>query len=257
MLARRRRCRRCRRSAACRPWRSDSTIAAAASSDRPRIAPASRARAARSSRRAIGRSRRRLTSRASRSFSRLARNSSSRAPASARLDLRLHADLHRIVLPQRIALPVLGHQQTPRIGMAVEHDAEQVPDFALEPVGGRPDVLTRSPRWRVVAVQRTFSAQPRPMLESRPGCRSASKRGSRGQKSTARQLGEQREAAARDGRAASRMTPGTSSRERRPSSADRRSARSSLNAGQRFLQQRDERVESIYESFCWAIFRWS
>src|SRR5262245_4546339 len=49
------------------------------------------------------------------------------------------ANLHRRILPEREALPVFGHQETPRIGMTVEDDAEQVPDLAFEPVGRRPD----------------------------------------------------------------------------------------------------------------------
>src|SRR5678815_3591368 len=56
-----------------------------------------------------------------------------------RSGLRLHLDLHRVVLPGRITLPVLRHQEPPRIGMTVERNAEHVPDFALEPVGCRPD----------------------------------------------------------------------------------------------------------------------
>src|SRR2546427_12478855 len=42
-------------------------------------------------------------------------------------------DLHRIVFAEGIAFPILGHQQPSRIGMPVEHDAEKVPDLALEP----------------------------------------------------------------------------------------------------------------------------
>src|SRR5215813_7338570 len=53
---------------------------------------------------------------------------------------RLHANLHRVVLAQRKAFPVFGHQQTTEIGMAVEDDTEEIPDFAFEPVGRRPDV---------------------------------------------------------------------------------------------------------------------
>ena len=74
------------------------------------------------------------------------------------------ADLHRIVLAQRIAFPVLRHQQPPQIGMAVEHDAEQVPDFALEPVGRRPDAADRRDV-RVVAVQPHLHAQPQPVRD--------------------------------------------------------------------------------------------
>src|SRR5262249_11328243 len=44
---------------------------------------------------------------------------------------RVLVDLDRIVLPERIPLPVLRHQQPPRIGVAVEHDAEEIPHFTL------------------------------------------------------------------------------------------------------------------------------
>src|SRR5580765_5587192 len=33
-------------------------------------------------------------------------------------DARRHPDLHRVVLAQRVALPVLGHQQTAKVWMA-------------------------------------------------------------------------------------------------------------------------------------------
>ena len=87
---------------------------------RLRIRRPSRARAARWSRRtSIGAARRSCHPRVSRSFSTLARNSSSVTCSGSR-GPRRHPDLHRIVLAQRIAFPVLGHQQPPRIGMAVE-----------------------------------------------------------------------------------------------------------------------------------------
>src|SRR5438093_2350423 len=54
-----------------------------------------------------------------------------------------HLDLDRIVLAQRIALPVLRHQQPSRIGVSVEDDAEEIPDFALEPVRSGPDTAYR------------------------------------------------------------------------------------------------------------------
>ena len=60
-----------------------------------------------------------------------------------RVDLRRHLDLHRVVLAQRMAFPVLGHQQPPQVAVPVEDDAEQVPHLALEPVGGRPDAASR------------------------------------------------------------------------------------------------------------------
>src|SRR5687767_343922 len=53
------------------------------------------------------------------------------------------ANLHRIVLALWMALPVVGHQQAPEIGMIGKHDAEHVPHFALEPAGRRPHALNR------------------------------------------------------------------------------------------------------------------
>src|SRR5581483_5558511 len=49
-------------------------------------------------------------------------------------DARLETDLHRIILPQRMTFPILGHQQAAQVAVAVEIDPEQVPDLALEPV---------------------------------------------------------------------------------------------------------------------------
>src|SRR6266508_6035407 len=77
---------------------------------------------------------------------------------------RRHANLDRIILPQRESLPVLRHQQAPRIRMAVELDAEQVPHLALEPVGGRPDAGDGR-HVRVVSVEPHFQAQPLPVTE--------------------------------------------------------------------------------------------
>src|SRR5215472_4512490 len=48
-------------------------------------------------------------------------------------------NLHGVVLPQRIALPIFWHKQAAGIGMPVEGNPEEIPDLALEPVGGRPD----------------------------------------------------------------------------------------------------------------------
>ena len=67
----------------------------------------------------LGRSASARHRRVSRSFIRFARNSSS-VTCSGSVVARRHLDLDRIVLAQRIALPVLGHQQPPRIRMAVE-----------------------------------------------------------------------------------------------------------------------------------------
>src|SRR5438128_6177320 len=52
----------------------------------------------------------------------------------------------RVVLPLRMALPVLGHQNAPPIGMSDEIHAEHVEHLALEPVRSRPDAGHRSER---------------------------------------------------------------------------------------------------------------
>src|SRR5713226_6094116 len=46
---------------------------------------------------------------------------------------------HGIILAQRMAFPVLRHEDAPQVGVAFEPHAEQVKDFALVPVGSRPD----------------------------------------------------------------------------------------------------------------------
>ena len=45
----------------------------------------------------------------------------------------------RIVLAQRVPVPVVFHDQTPHVRVSVEGDAHQVVLLALVPVGGRPD----------------------------------------------------------------------------------------------------------------------
>src|SRR5436190_4057146 len=55
----------------------------------------------------------------------------------------LQSDLHRKILAQRMTFPVFGHQQPSKIAVAVEFDAEHVPDFALEPAGAGPHGLHR------------------------------------------------------------------------------------------------------------------
>ena len=44
-----------------------------------------------------------------------------------------------VILAERMPLPLIGKQNALEIGMAAEGDAEEIEDFALEPVGGRPD----------------------------------------------------------------------------------------------------------------------
>src|SRR5690606_37731658 len=46
----------------------------------------------------------------------------------------------RVVLPLRVALPVVRHQNSGQPGVAVEDDAEHVVDLPLLPVGGRVDL---------------------------------------------------------------------------------------------------------------------
>ena len=46
----------------------------------------------------------------------------------------------RMVLAQRVALPGRRHQDPPQMRMPLEGDAEHVPDFALVPVRGRPEI---------------------------------------------------------------------------------------------------------------------
>src|SRR6266436_2475519 len=58
-------------------------------------------------------------------------------PVDRVLHQQLARPLERIVLALGIALPVIGHQDAPAIGVAGEVHAEHVEDFALEPVRGR------------------------------------------------------------------------------------------------------------------------
>ena len=55
----------------------------------------------------------------------------------------LHRDLHRIVLATRMAFPVVGHQDPAEIGVAVEADAEEVPDLTLGPAHRQPHARQR------------------------------------------------------------------------------------------------------------------
>src|SRR4051812_36466955 len=168
---------------------------------------------------------------------------------------RMHVDLDRIVLPERIALPVLGHQQPPRIRMAIEHDAEEIPDLALEPIGSGPDSADRRDV-RVGVGQPHFHADP-PAVRERDEhvdqleprfARIVIRRGQLGEKGELQLLPVPEQARRRryivapdieglvqiDGRYA--LEPG---------------------ARQRFLQRRDDRVRLHYASFWRSIFRCS
>src|SRR5207248_10103321 len=48
--------------------------------------------------------------------------------------------VHRVVLAEGVAFPVLGEEDAPRIGVAVEGHAEHVVALALHPVGAAPQV---------------------------------------------------------------------------------------------------------------------
>ena len=56
----------------------------------------------------------------------------------------MRADL--VVLAQRVALPVLRHQDAGEVGVAVEHDAEHVEHLALHRLGAGVDVEQRRHR---------------------------------------------------------------------------------------------------------------
>ena len=42
---------------------------------------------------------------------------------------------NRIIFAQRMALPVVRHENAPEIGVAGEFDAEHIEDLALQPIG--------------------------------------------------------------------------------------------------------------------------
>src|SRR5918995_70980 len=50
---------------------------------------------------------------------------------------------HGVVLPQRVPVPVLGHEDAGQIGVAVERDAEHVEHLALQRLGARVHVEQR------------------------------------------------------------------------------------------------------------------
>src|ERR1700687_203561 len=77
---------------------------------------------------------------------------------------RRHPDLYGIVLPQRVAFPVLGHQQPARIRVTIEGDAEEVPHLTLQPVGRRPETA-EGREASVRAMQLDLHTQPQPMRD--------------------------------------------------------------------------------------------
>src|SRR5262245_40932062 len=63
----------------------------------------------------------------------LAPRRASAASGSAQPDVLVRESLERILLAQRVPLPVVGQQDAPQVGMARERDAEQVEHFSLVP----------------------------------------------------------------------------------------------------------------------------
>src|SRR5581483_7489134 len=68
----------------------------------------------------------------------------------------------RVVLAQRVALPVVVHDQPREVGMAVEADPHQVELLALEPVRRRPDADDRGHGLAVVRPHLEAHARGRP-----------------------------------------------------------------------------------------------
>ena len=65
----------------------------------------------------------------------------------------------RVAFAQRMSLPVVRHENPAQIFVAVKADAEHVKNFALIPVGRRPDIGNAF-EYRVGPQQRHFQAQP-------------------------------------------------------------------------------------------------
>src|SRR5256885_16604823 len=83
--------------------------------------------------------------------------------------LVLFRELHRlaadgVVAAQRVSDPVVGHEDSRQLGMAVEDDSEHVVRLALVPVGGRKQVLHRVDLGRL-AVDECAHAQVAQLLD--------------------------------------------------------------------------------------------
>ncbi len=52
---------------------------------------------------------------------------------------RILDKLERVIFPQRMSFPIRRQEQATQIRMIVEANAEQIENFALEPVRSRPD----------------------------------------------------------------------------------------------------------------------
>jgi hypothetical protein len=164
-------------------------------------------------------------------------------------------DLHRVVFAQRIAVPVLGHQQTPRIRMAVEGDPEQIPHLALEPVRRGPEIADRR-HVRIGTVERHLHAQTQAVGDRHEDVDQFEARLARPEIDGG-DLGEEPERQLRPvaqdaGDGVHIISP----------DVDRRleiDGCGCLDPGlrQRFAHQRNERWRVHQASFCWEILRWS
>src|ERR671930_1577341 len=65
----------------------------------------------------------------------------------------------RVVLAQRVPLPVVVHQDARQVRVALDPDPHEVPGLTLVPVGGRPDV--DDARHRLAVVDPHLEAEPR------------------------------------------------------------------------------------------------
>src|SRR5689334_20128378 len=65
----------------------------------------------------------------------------------------------RVVLAQRVPLPVVVHDDPREVRVALDADAHQVPGLALVPVGGRPDL--DDARHRLAVVDPHLEPEPR------------------------------------------------------------------------------------------------
>jgi len=81
------------------------------------------------------------------------------SPTHCSLRLPRVARYGRVALAQRVAFPVVGKQQPPQIGMAVESHPEHVVDLPIQPVRARPDPAHRGHRDRSFARERDLELQ--------------------------------------------------------------------------------------------------
>jgi hypothetical protein len=61
----------------------------------------------------------------------------------------------RVIFPERIGGELLGHEDAPQVGMAIESNTKHVKNLSLHPVGPRPDRHGRGER-RIGVVHTAF-----------------------------------------------------------------------------------------------------